>query len=344
MAEQLDTVEDELRSWERERDFSGAVLLTSAGETLLEAGVGYADRATSTPITPATRFGLASVTKMFTAVAIADQVAAARLAFDTPVVDVLPPERRPSTLRPDVTVHHLLCHSSGIADYHEEEPLDGSEEADYADLWISRPAYSVERPADFLPLFADLAPYWPPGERFWYSNAGYIVLGLVLEEVTGRPYTEVVQERVFDRAGMSDSGFFRFDEVRPDVATGYVQAPDGSWRTNIYGMPVIGGADGGAQSTCRDLDRFLTAYDDGTLLGDLRDVVIHPHSDAGDGFFEGYGVHLYPDGRFGHGGGDPGVAVLVHRWPEEKANLVVLCNVEVGAIDARDLVLDAWRS
>ena len=94
----------------------------------------------------------------------------------------------------------------------------------------------------------------------------------------------------------------------------------------------------------RDLDRFLTAYDDGTLLGDLHDVVLHPHADAGDGFFEGYGVHLYPDGRFGHGGGDPGVSALVARWPDDDANLVVLSNVEEHTGEVRDLVLDAWRA
>ena len=342
-ADRLGAAAAELQEWSRTRDWSGAVLLTQHGETLLESCAGEADRAAHVPVGPQTRFGLASVTKMFTAVAVADQVAAGRLAFDARVVDLLPAERRPTTLLPDVTLHHLLCHTSGIADYFEEEPPDGSEEGEYADLWIERPSHAMQRPADFLPLFADLPPYWGPGEHYWYSNAGYVLLGLVLEEVSGSPYTELVQARVFDRAGMEDTGFFRLDEPVPDLAVGYVRRDDGSWRTNHFSIPVVGGADGGAQSTCRDLDRFLTAYDDGTLLGDLRDVVIHPHADAGDGFFEGYGVHLYPDGRLGHGGGDPGVQVLVHRWPDEDTDLVVLGNTEGLAGDVRDLVLTAWR-
>jgi CubicO group peptidase (beta-lactamase class C family) len=331
-----------LGEWGGDRDLSCAVLLTERGETLLEACFGDADRATGAPITPATRFGLASVTKMFTAVATLDLVAQGRLDLTSRVVDLLPEDRRPSTLLPEVTVHHLLSHTSGIADYFEEEPLDGSEEGDYADLWVERPSYTMLRPADFLPMFADLAPYWPPGERFWYSNAGYVLLGLAIEEVSGRPYTEVVQERVFDRAGMAGSGFFRLDEVLPDIAAGYVAGPDGGWRTNHFSMPVIGGADGGAMSTARDLDRFLTAYDDGTLLGDLHDVVLHPHADAGDGYFEGYGVHLYPHGPFGHGGGDPGVDVRVQRWPERQANVIVLANAEGLAGEVRDLVEEAW--
>ena len=79
------------------------------------------------------------------------------------------------------------------------------------------------RPADFLPLFGDLEPYGEPGNAWRYSNAGYILLGLLIEQLAQRPYTEVVQERVFDRAGMTASGFFGLDEVRPDIATGYLR-------------------------------------------------------------------------------------------------------------------------
>lgn len=336
----------QLHTWVRERDLSGGVLLTQAGSTLFEGSYGLADRSAAVPVMPRTRFGLASVTKMFTAVAVADLVNAGRLRFEDPVIDVLPPERRPSTLRSDVTVHHLLTHTSGIADYAEEDEDSSAYLADYGALWDDRPTYRMLRPADFLPLFGDSAPYRGPGERWQYSNAGFVVLGLVVEEVTGRPYTEVVQERVFDRAGMTASGFFRLDEARSDVAVGYLprEAPDALWRSNIYRLPVIGGPDGGAFSTTGDLDHFLHRYADGTLLGSAQDVVLARHIDAGDGFHSGYGVMHYPDGRYGHGGGDPGVEVLVQRFPAEDANLVVLCNGEGLAGEVRDAVLEAWRA
>jgi CubicO group peptidase (beta-lactamase class C family) len=333
-----------LRRWERERDLSGSVLLTRAGRTLFEGCYGLADRTAGVPVSPRTRFGLASVTKMFTAVVVADLVASERLRFDSRVVDVLPAERRPSTLLPEVTVHHLLAHTSGIADYCEEDEESANFQPDYGDLWTDRPCYRMLRPADFLPLFGDQPPYRPPGERFQYSNAGYVLLGLVIEEITGRPYTDVVQERVFDRAGMSSSAFLRLDEAVPDVAIGYLprEATDAPWRSNIYRLPVIGGADGGAFSTPADLDLFLHRYSDGTLLGPLQDLVLSAHADAGDGFHEGYGVHLYPDGRYGHGGGDPGVAVLVHRGPADDVHLVVLCNIEGLAGEVRDLLTKTW--
>jgi CubicO group peptidase (beta-lactamase class C family) len=92
------------------------------------------------------------------------------------------------------------------------------------------------RPADFLPLIGDRPPYRAPGDRWQYSNAGYVLLGLVIEEVSGRPYTEFVQERVFDRAQMSSSGFFRFDDARPDSQPSSLRAgraPSGdSWSSS----------------------------------------------------------------------------------------------------------------
>ncbi len=343
--DRLEALAHTLDAWGETRDLSGTMLLSRGGERLFETCVGYADRATRTPVTPATRFGTASVTKMFTACAVVGLVRDGLVAFDTPVVDVLPADRRPSTLLPTVTVHHLLCHTSGIADYCEEDEDSPAHLADYADLWPDLPSYAMTRPADFLPLFGHLPPYRPPGERFQYSNAGYIVLGLVVETLTGRAFTDVVEERVFAPAGMSDSGFFRLDEPVPDVAVGYRRSsPDGPWRSNVYSIPVIGGGDGGALVTARDLDRFMRAYADGTLLGPLREAVLTRHVDAGDGFGQGYGVYLYPDGRYGHGGGDPGVEALVHRWPEEDVHLVVLVNTEVGlAGEVRDAMIAAWR-
>ena len=336
----LSEVAGTFAGWERKRDLSGGCLVTRRGETLFEACWGFADIAARVPNTTATRFGLASITKMFTAVVVASLVRDGRLSFETPVADVLPTNLRPSTLAATVSVHHLLCHTSGIADYAEEDESCPGYVEDYASLWTERPNYLIERPAHFLPLFADLPAYRPPGESFQYSNAGYILLGLVIEQITGTSYPEAVQSRVFDPAGMTESGFFRLDEAVPNVATGYLAltSPGAPRRANIYSIPVIGGADGGAMSTTGDLNRFLHAYADGTLLGDLTELMLAPHADASDGFFEGYGVHLWPDGRWGHGGGDPGVAVNAYRWPDDDLNIIVLSNTAGPVGEVRDLL------
>lgn len=333
----LTGVDARLREWAEERDLSGVAVVTRGDGIEFAGCYGLANRADAVPVRVGTRFGLASLTKMFTAVAVADQVRAGAVRFDTPVVDVLPPERRPSTLRADVTVHHLLTHTSGIADYFDDV-------GDYGELWAQRPCYRMLAPADFLPLFGDLPPVRGPGELFQYSNAGYIVLGLLLEQLAELPYPEVVRRRVFEPAGMDASGFFALDEARPDIAVGYLppREPGAPWRSNIYSIPVIGGADGGAFSNAADLDRFLRRYDDGTLLGrPLRDAMLTPRCPAFPGIEMGYGVLLYGDGRFGHGGGDPGVEVLVQRIPARDADVIVLCNVNGLAPDVRTLLVDA---
>jgi CubicO group peptidase (beta-lactamase class C family) len=332
-----------LREWVEQRGYSGVAVITRAGVTEFEGCYGLANRADAVPIRVGTRFGLASVTKMFTAVAVVDLIRRGLVGFDTPVVGVLPPDRRPATLRPDVTVRHLLTHTSGIADYAEE---DGPADLDYAALWVDRPCYRMLRPADFLPMFGDRPPYRGPGQRFQYSNAGYIVLGLLLEELAGQPYVEAVTRAVFEPAGMTASGFFALDEVRPDVAVGYLppSEPGRPWRSNIYSIPVVGGADGGAFSTAADLDRFLRAYDDGSLVGpELRDVMLTPHTPVEDGLAMGCGVILYGEGRtrrFGHGGGDPGVGALIQRLPALDADAIALCNVNDHVSDVRDLLVE----
>lgn len=320
---------------------SGTVLLTQGGTPVLQHCLGLADRANGLPVTPRTRFQTASVTKMLTAAAVLDQVGQGRVGLDTAVHEVVPAERAPRDLDHRVTVHHLLSHTSGIADYFEEDEELPNAGTDYAALWRTTPPGSVERPADFLPLYADLPAYGPPGGTWRYSNAGYVLLGELLEQLTGRPCTEVVTERVLRRAGTTTSGFDRSDDPRPDAALHYL--PSG--RTNVHSVPVVGGGDGGCVHPALDLVRLCRAIADGSLLGDLTAAALQRHADLGDGFGYGYGLVLHPDGRFGHGGGDPGVSAVVNHWPDRDLTVVALCNVEETeerdpAFALRDAVLE----
>jgi CubicO group peptidase (beta-lactamase class C family) len=339
MTNAFDLVDAQLRSWVEERDFSGIAAVRRGGIVEFEGCYGLANRSDAVPITPRTRFALASVSKMFTATAVATLVRDERVGFDTPVVSVLPADRRPATLRPDVTVHHLLTHTSGIADYAEEE----DEDCDYAALWADRSVAAMLRPADFLPLFGDLEPYRPPGGRWQYSNAGFIVLALIVEELTGQPFADAVGERVLGPAGMTASGYFRTDEARPDLAVGYLPraSTDQPWRTNVHATPVVGGGDGGAHSTAADLDRFLRAYDDGSLFGTaLRQEMLTVRTSVEPGVECCYGVYLF-GGCFGHMGGDPGTAAIAQRLSAADLSVTVLCNVEVPILAARDQLLAA---
>jgi CubicO group peptidase (beta-lactamase class C family) len=323
---------------------SGSVLLTEAGVPVAQYCVGLADRAAGTPVTPGTRFQTASVSKMLTAAAVLDQVAQGKVTVATPVVEVVPADHRPRSLSADVTVHHLLCHTSGIADYFEEDDSLPNAGTDYGTLWQAIPPAQVERPADFLPLYGDLPAYCPPGKLWRYSNAGYVLLGELLEQLTGRTCAEVIEERVLRPAGMVDSGFDRSDEPRPGSAVHYL--PSG--RTNVHSVPVVGGGDGGCVCTAADLVRFCRALADGTLLGDLTQVATQRLATIEDDWSYGYGLMIYPDGRWGHGGGDPGVSAVVNHWPQRDLTVVALCNVEETedlnpAIELRNAVLAEAR-
>lgn len=323
--------------------FSGSVLVTQGDETLLECPAGVADRACGAPVTPDTRFGVASLSKMFTAATVLSLVRDGRVAAHARVVDVLPEHRRPRTMADEVTVHHLLTHTSGIGDYAEEDEDQPGYVEDYAALWRDRPAYGMERPDDFLPMYVDAAPVAEPGEAFHYSNAGYVLLGAVVEQVTGQAFVDAVTERVFAPAGMRDSGYLRLDESLPDVAVGYLpREPGGPWRTNQFSVPVVGGGDGGACVTARDTDRFLRAIAAGSLLGSETSAVMRTrHVPVAEGIWTGYGLFVRADGSFGHGGGDPGVETMARHLPDHDLTLVVLCNEEGTLGQAWAMLLEA---
>lgn len=325
----------EARRLEAEDGLSGILRVSRDGEVLLESCHGLADRAGGIPVHPGTRFATASLSKMFTAVGVLDAAGRGEVGVHDRVVDVLPPELRPRTLSADVTVHHLLSHTSGIADYFEEdEDLPGYRE-DYGDIWDRIPNYRVRDYAALLPLFADLPPVCPPGTTYHYSNAGYVLLGILLAHVSGMPFAEAVTTRVLEPAGMTGSGYPAFDEVHPDLATGYLPplAPGRPWRTNIYSVHPVGGGDGGAVVTAGDVERFLRAVQlGGVWPGVAPTDLLTPRVRAGGAWSAGYGVEIRDDGVFGKDGGDPGVFAVALRRPEDGTTLVVLANVDEEAV------------
>lgn len=328
-------------------DFSGTVLVTAGEETLLHACHGIANRAAGVPVMRRTRFGVASLSKMFTAVAVLAALDDAGVGVDERVVDLLPEWRRPRTLDPGVTVHHLLTHTSGIGDYAEEDENLPGYVPDYAALWRELPNYRMRRPDDFLPLYSGLPAVSTPGEAYHYCNAGFVLLGALLEELTGEEFTEAVAARVLRPAGMRHSGYFALDEALPDIALGYFppERPGGPWRSNIYSIPVVGGGDGGAFVTAQDLDRFLRAVASGELLGDGTTArMLTPHAQVEEGLWMGHGAYLRGDGSFGYGGGDPGVEAIARHLPSRAATMVILANQE-GSLDAvYDQVIEAFRT
>src|SRR4029079_17933854 len=212
---------------------------------------GLSDRAAGVPNHPGTRFGVASTTKMLTGLTIARLVDRGVLRYEDRLADLVGADLRPHDRDPRVSLHHLLTHTSGVADYFDE-----AGDAPFEALWEEVPATRIRGPRDLLPLLRDRPRVAEPGATVQYNDGAYILLGIAIEEVTGRPYPDVVRSEVFDPLGMNSSGFWALDAIEPDVAVGYLP-PDPArglaWRSNVYAIPAMGQPDGGAQCTAADL-------------------------------------------------------------------------------------------
>jgi CubicO group peptidase (beta-lactamase class C family) len=321
--------EDAIEAEHAREPFTGVVSIATADDVLVRRAFGMADRANGRPNTVDTRFGIASGTKVMTAVAALSLVDAGRLTLDARLADVVDaplPRHDPS-----ITVAQLLTHTAGNPDYFDEETDD-----DYAALWAERPTHTMRRPADFLPMFADLPQKFLPGERFAYSNAGFILLGLAIEAASGEAYADYVGEHVLGPAGMTDSGFFALGDLPARVALGYLDAT--SNRTNAFSVPVVGGADGGMFTTAEDLDRFWRALVGGRLLTrETTATMLATHATPGpdqptEGY--GYGVWIADSGderRYVVVGEDPGASMVSWIEPATGLVLTVLGNTDSAA-------------
>ncbi len=265
--------------------FSGVISVRQGDATLYERAVGYADRSNRVPNTLATRFGIASGTKFLTALAVGRLIAAGRLSYWARLNDCV--ELNFPRYSPEITIRHLLTHTSGIPDYYDEEKV-----TDFDNFVLNVPCYELRGPRDYLPVFPDDEMKFEPGARFSYCNGGYILLGVVIEEMSGIPYREFVAREVFQAAGMGRSGFFAFDRLPDETALGYIEEA-GGWRTNIYNLPIVGASDGGAYTTVGDLAKLWQAFWAFTILPkELVGAYAEPYVQAGRA-----GEHKY----YGHG-------------------------------------------
>ena len=311
--------------------------------------VGFAHRGHRVLNTLSTRFAVASVTKVVTALATLTLVDQGRLDLTTPLLELLPSDLLPLDVSPLLTTHHLLSHTSGIASYFDEEVQDW---APYLACWEVVPTYHVRSPRDLVPLFADKPALAAPGERFRYGNANFILAGLVCEQVTGSPFPALVEQFVFGPAGMAASTFAALDTDPAGLAVGYIRprGAGGSWRSNIYSVPATGLPDGGMITTANDLTRLADAIRNRSLLSPASTtamLTVHGTNPANPNEHYGYGMCLsVSDGRvvrFGHGGADPGINASFRHYIDRNATLVVLANVDVdgaelAAADVADLI------
>jgi CubicO group peptidase (beta-lactamase class C family) len=339
-----------IRSYLRERaatdGFSGVVRIDVGGEPVLDEAFGMASRTWQVPCRTETRFDSASITKLFTAVAVLQQVDAGAFDLDTSTTGYL--ELQDTAISSDVTPYHLLTHTSGIAD--AAAAAAGEE---YEALFVDRPSYAIVETADFLPQFVHKPPNFAPGEGCRYCNCSYVLLGLMVERAAGLPYREYVRANVFEPAGMDRSGFFRMDRVESDVAEGAdpIVDDDGNvtgWRRNIYSYPPIGSPDGGAHVTASDLVSFHRALRSGRLLSaEQTAAMLSPKEDhhatetgvhrTGFGFefdvsAEGDVVSYWKEGV------NVGASGILAHHPQQDMTFAVLSNRSDGAWEPIEMI------
>jgi len=277
---------DELRAIADETDFSGVAVVSRDGRRLAELSRGFADRAHLRPNTLDTQFATASATKGFTALAIGSLIESGRLGLDTTLRsllgDALP------LVDPAVTIEHLLGHTSGVGDYLNEEELD-----DIDAYVLDVPAHRLTTPGDYVQLLDGRPGKSVPGAEFTYNNSGYVMLSLAVEAVGGMSFYDVVQERVLEPAGMTDTGFFRSDELPAGAAIGYL----GNGRSNVFHLPVRGAGDGGIYSTVADVERLWDALFAGLILStDMVEAFVEPRTDVpAENRRYGWGFWLFPN-------------------------------------------------
>ncbi len=313
--------------WNSE-NFRGDVLVTRNGEVLYEYAGGFADLPNEVPNTADTRFASASAGKVFVAVGILQLVEAGRLRLDDTIGKLLPFEW--NAIDPEVTVRHLLNHTSGVPDYFDESVME-----EYEELWTDFPNYKIRHNRDLLPLFIDKPMMYPKGEKFQYNNSGYVLLALIIEAGTGLEFDQYLKANVFDVCGMESTGYFELDRLPAKCAFNYIYCPEtGGYRTNIFSVDAKGTGAGGAFITVGDVARFWKALSENRLLSkEMTEQMLQKQSgtgeDAEEGWY-GYGVWLidHPEGRdFAYFQGcDPGVSFISEYNPNNGMISVAVSN------------------
>lgn len=314
--------------------FSGAVLLAQEGRPLVRRAWGEAERSFHAPNRPDTLFGIASLGKMFTAVAVARLVEQEKVGWDDPVGRHVN-GWLPGDAASKVTIRHLLTHTSGLGDF-----LGALRDRD---SWKLLDGVAAHRP-----LVAGSLPAPSPGPEFRYSNSGYLVLGAVVEAASGRDFYTFVKDEVFARAGMPRSGYPRFDDVVENRAVGYLspkEATAAGWRSNVALQGLRGTPAGGAWSTVDDLLAFAESVRSHRVLRkETVDALLAPQVKApfGGSYGLGFEVDRSPGGGtvFGHAGGFPGVGAVLRVYSPSGFTLVVLSNQSSGTGE----VAGAWEA
>jgi CubicO group peptidase (beta-lactamase class C family) len=233
---------------DQENGFSGVLTVFDSNEIIFNQASGFRNISEELPNVTDTAFAIASGTKLFTGIAVCKLIESGKLALDTLLCDIVKQDL--GQIDKSVTIRHLLTHTSGIGDYIDEEADDIDELLET--LYTKYPPHLWTNMEYYLQMTTHLPPKFVPGERYSYSNSGYVLLGLVVEAASGKSYQDFVMDEIITPLELTRSGFYRSDNLPANTALGYLE--DG--RTNVHCLPVHGGADGGLYSCATDMDKL----------------------------------------------------------------------------------------
>jgi len=310
--------------------FSGVIAVAKADEIVYQSHHGFANIPLKIPNDLDTKFNLGSMNKMFTSIAIAKLVQEEKLSFENTVADVLPDAKIDQSEK--IKVHHLLTHTSGLGSFFTPEYMKNKDE--YLEI------------GDLLPIIAKEKLAFSPGERFQYSNSGFEVLGMIIEQLSGMSYFDFVKKSIFLPAGMKNTDSYRRDEQTANIAEGYtrmsMKGPDikEELRSNKQMMRIKGSAAGGGHSTAKDLLLFSKTLFSYKLLPEkltkkvLKGKIQLDPKNNNLNYAYGFGAHNY-DGliSYGHKGGAPGINTFFGVYQPVNYTLIVLSNYDPPAAE-----------
>lgn len=335
-----DRLEERLTAIVSPQEAGAAVLVIENGRAVFERGYGIADLRTGRPIDARTNFRLASVSKAFTAAAVTLLVRDGRLRYEDRLADLIPdfPE-----YGREIKVRNLLQHTSGLPDY--EDLMPPSVEADTSELVQISDAGVLDL------LKRTQAPLFAPGSQWKYSNSGYVVLGSIAAKISGLPFEDFLEGRIFAPLRMSRTlAYVRGKNEVSDRAFGYSRT-DGRWRETDQSPTSATLGDGGVYSSLEDLAKWDEALRMGSLIAeaDMRPALepvrvagAHPVEPDGVPAAYGFGWFLNPwkgRPRMWHYGETRGFRTAIERFPAEGLTIVVLSNR--SNFDAATLALTA---
>ena len=305
-----------VQSYISQKTFMGSVLVARGDQVLFSKGYGSANLEWNIPNAPSTKFRLGSITKQFTAACILLLEERGKLKTDDPVKKYMPDA---PAAWDKITIYNLLTHTSGIPsftgfpDYADKEPFP------------TTPTKLVER-------FRDKPLDFQPGERWAYSNSGYVLLGYLIEKISGETYEKFVQENIFTPLGMKDSGYDSNSAIIEHRAAGYAPGNNGPVNAGYINMTVPFSA-GALYSTTEDLLRWEQGLFGSKVLSavELTKMTTPFKDDYGCGL----SIHTVKGHKsIDHGGGIEGFNTHLAYYPDDKLTVVVLGNLNGGAPDA----------